>query len=269
MRVLTFMYTALLGLIVSLHGASAYAQQGSQPQNQQRGSQSRGQQAAGSSSRLPGPGGTEQIAPAGSQFKQQVSYAIGLDFGRSMQRSGADLDFDQLAAGIADALQQAQPKMTDEQCRTVLTQFQQIMQQKAEARMADASTQNQDRGDEFLAENQTREGVQVTDSGLQYEVVEEGTGASPTASDTVRCHYEGTLIDGTVFDSSYKRGEPAEFPVGGVISGWTEALQMMKVGGKWKVYLPSDLAYGPRGAGGAIGPNETLIFTIELLGIAN
>ena len=124
-----------------------------------------------------------------------------------------------------------------------------------------------ERGEAFLAENAKKEGVQTTDSGLQYVVVEEGDGATPTAADTVRCHYAGTLIDGTEFDSSYKRGQPAEFPVSGVIAGWTEALQMMKVGAKWEVALPSDIAYGSRGAGGAIGPDEALLFTIELLDI--
>lgn len=127
---------------------------------------------------------------------------------------------------------------------------------------------NKERGEAFLAENAKKEGVKTTDSGLQYRIIEEGTGLTPSASDTVVCHYAGTLIDGTEFDSSYKRGQPAQFPVGGVIAGWTEALQMMKVGGKWEVFLPSDIAYGARGAGGDIGPNETLIFTIELIDIA-
>ena len=122
-------------------------------------------------------------------------------------------------------------------------------------------------GEAFLAENATKEGIQTTDSGLQYRIVEEGSGPTPTISDTVRCHYAGTLIDGTEFDSSYKRGQPAEFPVSGVIAGWTEALQMMPAGSKWEVFLPSEIAYGSRGAGGAIGPNETLVFTIELLDI--
>lgn len=129
--------------------------------------------------------------------------------------------------------------------------------------MADAKQ----RGAAFLAENATKEGVQSTRSGLQYKVIEEGSGPTPTASDTVRCHYSGTLIDGSKFDSSYDRGQPAEFPVGGVIAGWTEALQMMPCGSKWEVYLPSEIAYGSHGAGGAIGPDETLVFTIELLDI--
>lgn len=122
-------------------------------------------------------------------------------------------------------------------------------------------------GEAFLAENAKKEGIEVTDSGLQYRVVEEGTGPTPSLNDTVRCHYAGTLIDGTEFDSSYSRGQPAEFPVSGVIAGWTEALQMMAAGSKWEVFLPSEIAYGSRGAGGAIGPDEALVFTIELLDI--
>jgi FKBP-type peptidyl-prolyl cis-trans isomerase FklB len=129
--------------------------------------------------------------------------------------------------------------------------------------MQDAKT----KGEEFLKENKTRPGVITTASGLQYEILKEGTGPKPTKNQTVKVHYEGTLIDGTVFDSSYQRGEPIEFPVTGVIPGWVEALQLMPVGSKWKLYIPSDLAYGPYGAGGAIGPNETLIFTVELLAV--
>lgn len=129
--------------------------------------------------------------------------------------------------------------------------------------MADAKQ----RGEAFLEENGKKDGVTTTASGLQYKVIETGSGPTPTASDTVRCHYSGTLIDGSKFDSSYDRGQPAEFPVGGVIAGWTEALQLMTCGSKWEVYLPSEIAYGSRGAGGAIGPDETLVFTIELLDI--
>ncbi len=134
--------------------------------------------------------------------------------------------------------------------------------------MADIPSENLAKGEAFLKENASADGIQTTDSGLQYRVIEEGDGATPTASDSVQCHYEGNLIGGEIFDSSYKRGQPATFPVGGVIAGWTEALQMMKVGAKWEVFLPPSIAYGPRGAGGAIGPNETLIFQIELLDIA-
>lgn len=204
---------------------------------------------------------------AGAPYEQQVSYALGLNIGADMRRSGVPLDLKAFTTGVADALAGAKPRLTDGQRQAILLKFQQQMQKKAEALMADAAANNKQRGEAFLAENGQKEGVVTTASGLQYKVIETGNGETPTAQSTVRCHYEGTLIDGTVFDSSYDRGQPAEFPVGGVIAGWTEALQMMKVGSKWEVYLPSEIAYGGRGAGGDIGPNETLIFTIELLGV--
>lgn len=208
-------------------------------------------------------GGVEE----GQQFQQKVAYSIGLDLGRRLRSDGIEVDLRAVVSGLRDGLTDAKPKLTDEQITAVMTQFQQQMQQKAQAQMADIAGENQAKGEAFLKENASKEGIQTTDSGLQYRIIEEGNGDSPTAADTVECHYEGKLINGEVFDSSYKRGEPATFPVGGVIAGWTEALQMMKTGAKWEVFLPSDIAYGPRGAGGAIGPNETLIFQIELLGI--
>ena len=202
---------------------------------------------------------------ANATYEQQLSYAVGLNFGAGLQQDGIPIELPSLMAGISDALNKATPQLTDAQRQAVFVRLKQEMDKKEQARMGD----NQQRGQAFLAENAKKEGIKTTDSGLQYRIVEAGDGATPKASDTVRCHYEGTLIDGTVFDSSYKRGQPAEFPVGGVIAGWTEALQMMKVGAKWEVFLPSEIAYGARGAGGAIGPNETLIFTIELLDIVN
>jgi FKBP-type peptidyl-prolyl cis-trans isomerase FklB len=203
-----------------------------------------------------------------SQFNQQVSYCLGLDFGRGLVEGEVEIDVEALASGLRDAVSGTKPKLTDEQFAAVMGRFQMIMQEKAQAaekKMAGKGADNLARGEKFLANNAVKEGIQVTPSGLQYRVLEEGSGDSPGPRDTVRCHYEGTLIDGTVFDSSYKRGEPAEFPVNRVIPGWTEALQMMKPGAKWEVFLPSKIAYGERGAGGAIGPNETLVFTIELI----
>ena len=149
--------------------------------------------------------------------------------------------------------------MPDEANNILQTYFEKIQNEKGkEAKEA---------GEKFLAENKTREGVVTLESGLQYKILNEGSGAKPTANDTVKCHYEGRLINGQVFDSSIRRGEPAEFPVGGVIAGWVEALQLMSVGSKWQLYIPSELAYGQHGAGAAIGPNETLIFDVELLEI--
>ncbi|TWU00663.1 Outer membrane protein MIP precursor [Botrimarina colliarenosi] len=219
---------------------------------------------------LPPPG-----EPAGqpddeaARFNEKVGYCIGLDLGRRLADDAAPVDLGAIVAGLRDGLSGAEPQLTDEQVAAVMDRFQQLMQQKAETKMAQEAQENLVRGEKFLTENRGKEGVQETDSGLQYRVIEEGEGDSPGLRDTVRCHYEGTLISGEVFDSSYKRGQPAEFPVGGVIDGWTEALQMMKVGAKWEVFLPAKIAYGLRGAPGAIGPNETLVFTIELIDIVD
>ncbi|MEQ8847167.1 FKBP-type peptidyl-prolyl cis-trans isomerase [Botrimarina sp.] len=218
--------------------------------------------AAQAQDNLPQPG-----QPELSTLGEQVSYSLGLDLGRRLKQDGVQVDFGAIVAGLRDGLTDAEPMLTDEQITQVMKQFQQQMQQKAENQMAQAAQQNLARGAEFADQYAKKEGVQKTDSGLLYRVIEEGDGASPGPEDTVRVHYEGTLTTGEVFDSSYRRGEPTEFPVGAVISGWTEALQMMKSGAKWEVVLPPDIAYGARGAGGAIGPNETLVFKIELLDV--
>ncbi len=210
---------------------------------------------------------TDSAPETSDEFTRQVGYCLGLNIGRQLRSDNIEPDFGGLVAGLRDALTDAEPELSDEQISAVMNRFQNELREKVDNQMAEAAADNLAKGQAFLAENRSKDGIIETPSGLQYRVVEEGKGASPVGSDTVRCHYEGTLIDGTVFDSSYKRGAPAEFPVGGVISGWTEALQMMNVGGKWEVFLPADIAYGARGAGGAIGPNETLIFTIELLDI--
>lgn len=209
----------------------------------------------------------EGAANADPQFEQKVSYSIGLDLGRRLRTDNIPVDLKAIVSGLRDGLTDAKPMLSDEQMTAVMEQFQAQMQQKAESKMADIAGENQSRGEAFLKENATKEGIQTTDSGLQYRVIEEGTGPSPGPNDTVSCHYEGKLINGEVFDSSYKRGEPVAFPVGGVIAGWTEALQMMKTGAKWELFLPPSIAYGTRGAPGAIGPNETLIFQVELLDI--
>ena len=214
----------------------------------------------------------ELPAPAAGEepkLEQQVGYCLGLDLGKRLREDQVQIDLASIVAGLRDGLTGADPMLNDEQITAVMGQFRQLMQQKAEAKMAQIADENLARGEAFLKENGAKEGIQTTDSGLQYRIVEEGEGASPGPRDTVRCHYEGKLINGEVFDSSIQRGQPAEFPVGGVIAGWTEALQMMKVGAKWEVFLPADIAYGMRGAGGAIGPNETLIFQIELIDIVN
>ena len=191
----------------------------------------------------------------------KISCALGLSMGQNLMGSGVEkLNYQDLAAGIEDVLTHAQPKITYQEAQQVLNTF----FQELEAKVAGAAKAD---GEKFLAENAKREGVKVTASGLQYEVLEPSLGQKPKATDTVRVHYEGTLIDGTVFDSSYKRGESISFPLNGVIKGWTEGLQLMSIGSKYKFFIPYQLAYGERGAGASIPPYAALIFTVELLGI--
>ena len=181
--------------------------------------------------------------------------------GQNLMGSGVEkLHYQDLAAGIEDVLTHAQPKITYQEAQQVLNQF----FQELEAKVAGAAKAE---GEKFLAENAKREGVKTTASGLQYEILEPSLGQKPKATDTVRVHYEGTLIDGTVFDSSYRRGESITFPLNGVIKGWTEGLQLMSIGSKYKFFIPYQLAYGERGAGASIPPYAALIFTVELLGI--
>lgn len=193
--------------------------------------------------------------------KQRFSYALGIQIGQSLKQDGLDVDVDALNQAISDVITGQEPRLSMEEMQTAVQQFQQRMQSE---RMA-VGERNREAGEAFLEENRADPEVVETDSGLQYRVIEEGSGQSPTADDTVKVHYRGTLIDGTEFDSSLARGEPVEFPVGNVIEGWQEVLPMMKEGAKWKVYVPAELAYGERGAGSDIGPNATLIFDIELL----
>jgi FKBP-type peptidyl-prolyl cis-trans isomerase FklB len=197
--------------------------------------------------------------------KDKVSYSIGLDIGTTFKKQNMDINADMLVIGVRDALSGNKPAMTEEQVKETLTAFSKNMMEKQAEQAKEAAGKNAATGEKFLAENKTKEGVKTTPSGLQYKVITEGKGESPKATDTVVTHYKGTLINGTEFDSSYKRGEPASFPVNRVIKGWTEALQMMKPGSKYQLFVPASLAYGERGAGGDIGPNETLIFDVELL----
>ena len=191
----------------------------------------------------------------------KISYALGLSMGQNLMSSGVEsLNYQDLAAGIEDVLTKQQPKISYQEAQQVLNTF----FQELEAKVAGAAKAE---GEKFLAENAKREGVKVTASGLQYEILEPSLGQKPKATDTVRVHYEGTLIDGTVFDSSYRRGESITFPLNGVIAGWTEGLQLMSIGSKYKFFIPYNLAYGERGAGQSIPPYAALIFTVELLGI--
>jgi FKBP-type peptidyl-prolyl cis-trans isomerase len=212
---------------------------------------------------------TASPSPADSTFKTEkdkVSYAIGKQVADNLTRQSLDVDPDVLMKGLKDELA-GKSLMTDAEAHTTMSQLFAELRAKQEEKMKEAGEANKKEGEAFLAANKSKEGVVTTPSGLQYKVIKQGTGPKPTTSDTVVCNYRGTLIDGKEFDSSYKRGEPATFPVGGVIKGWTEALQLMPVGSKYQLYIPSELAYGERGAGPDIGPNTTLIFDVELLSI--
>ena len=201
------------------------------------------------------------------QFKTvetQASYGIGFQMGQQLQSNPFEgLDLDSVVAGLKDAFTGQAPQVDNDTLRDAFGEIHQRMQAAKAEQPKEAIAE----GENFLAENAKRDGVVTTESGLQYEVLTAGEGAKPTADSTVRTHYHGTLINGSVFDSSYDRGQPAEFPVGGVIKGWTEALQMMPVGSKWRLYVPHNLAYGEQGAGGAIAPYSTLVFDVELLDI--
>lgn len=191
----------------------------------------------------------------------KVSYAIGLSMGQNLMGSGVKkMEYADLAAGIKDVLEGNKPQISYQEAQEVLGKFFQELEEKVAGEAKKA-------GEEFLAANAKREGVKVTASGLQYEVLEASLGQKPKATDTVKVHYEGTLIDGTVFDSSYRRGEPISFGLNQVIKGWTEGLQLMSIGSKYKLYIPYELGYGAQGAGGSIPPYAALIFTVELLGI--
>ncbi len=207
---------------------------------------------------------SKPAAPKGT--KDQASYAIGTNIGRDLKSSELDVNAAMLAQGIQDAFA-GKSALSDEEIKTALTTFQKEMEEKMEAKQKAAGEANKATATKFLEENKKKDGVKTTKSGIQYKVVTEGKGAKPKASDTVKVHYAGKLINGTEFDSSYKRGEPVEFPLEGVIPGWTEIVQLMPVGSKWEVVIPAELAYGDRGQPPVIGPNETLLFEIELLDI--
>jgi len=197
----------------------------------------------------------------------KASYLIGRNIGETISADGIELNVDNMVAGLREALAGKGSRIAEADANKVMEKFQAEMQAKMEAKAKTKSLANVEAGQKFLEENKKREGVMVTESGLQYEVITVGTGEKPTALDTVKVHYHGTLMDGKVFDSSVERKQPAEFQVGGVIAGWTEALQLMPVGSKWKLTIPAKLAYGGQGAGRDIGPHATLIFDVELLSI--
>lgn len=206
----------------------------------------------------------EIVSQKYTSVEQQASYGIGYQMGEQLISNPFDgLDVEVVMAGLKDGFAKSMPQIGNDELRVAFNEIHERMQEAKSEQFA-AVVQE---GTEYLETNAKRDDISVTESGLQYEVLNKGDGATPTANSTVRVHYHGTLIDGTVFDSSYERGQPAEFPVGGVIKGWTEALQLMSVGDKLKLHVPHDLAYGEQGAGAAIGPFSTLIFDVELLEI--
>jgi FKBP-type peptidyl-prolyl cis-trans isomerase FklB len=200
-------------------------------------------------------------------LKDKNSYAFGMNIGRGLRQNSVDIDPAILMRGIKDVLAGGKTLLTDEEAQGMLTAIQNDLRKKQQDMRQQAGDTNKKEGEAFLAQNKTKDGVIALSSGLQYKIVKAGDGPKPAATDSVICNYRGTLINGTEFDSSYKRGQPATFPVGQVIKGWTEALQLMPVGSKWELYVPPDLAYGDRGAGPNIGSNATLIFEVELLSI--
>ena len=206
-------------------------------------------------------------APLSTQ-KQKASYAIGLNIGKSLKRDSVDVDPATLLRGLKDGIADAKPALTEDEAKAALTQLQTEVRAKQEEKAKVAALEDKIKGDAFLAANKTKEGVVTLPSGLQYKIITQGTGPKPAADDSVNCLYKGTLIDGTEFDSSAKHGgKPLTIPVGQVIKGWTEALQLMPVGSKWQLFIPSDLAYGERSPTPAIPPNSTLVFDIELVSI--
>jgi len=199
--------------------------------------------------------------------KEKFSYALGMKMGENLHKQSVPVDPAILARGLRDAVAGGKTALTDEEAQAAIMEVQKDMHDKQMAKQKEEGAANKKEGDAFLAANKGKEGVVTLPSGLQYKILKQGNGPKPTDKDTVECNYRGTLIDGKEFDSSYKRGQAASFPVGGVIKGWTEALQLMPVGSKWQLFVPSDLAYGDRGAGADIGPDSTLIFEVELLSI--
>lgn len=204
------------------------------------------------------------LMAAPSSDEERIGYSLGIMVGRQLQQDVRDLDIDSFSQGLSDIYSGQEPQLNDEEIAQVLENLQQQLMQQAEREAEASAGENLAKGQAFLEENAQQADVEVTESGLQYRIISAGEGPIPSGSSTVQVHYEGSLIDGTVFDSSYERGEPVSFQVNQVIEGWQEALQLMPEGSEWELYIPADLAYGQAGAGGAIGPNETLIFKVEL-----
>jgi FKBP-type peptidyl-prolyl cis-trans isomerase FklB len=203
--------------------------------------------------------------------KEKFSYALGMNIGTGLggqlKKQSVEVDWNLVAQGIKDVAAGSKTRLTQEEAQAVVTEMQNEVRKEQQGKMQEAAAKNKTEGEAFLTANKSKEGIVALPDGLQYKILTEGKGPKPSATDSVVCNYRGTLINGTEFDSSYKRGQPATFAVGQVIKGWTEALQLMPVGSKWQLYIPSNLAYGERGAGADIGPDATLIFEVELVSI--
>jgi FKBP-type peptidyl-prolyl cis-trans isomerase FklB len=219
--------------------------------------------AAAPQAKTPGTAAT----PGFKTDKEKLSYAIGMEMGKGVKAQGLDVDSAIMAQGLKDAITDAKPQMSDDELKQVITALQTEMRQKQMQMQEAAAAENKTKGDAFLAENGKKDGVVTLPDGLQYKILTAGNGKKPVETDTVKCNYKGTFIDGTEFDSSAKAGGPVPFEVKNVIPGFKEVLQLMPIGSKWQVVVPSNLAYGDRGAGGVIGPNSTLIFEIEVISI--
>jgi FKBP-type peptidyl-prolyl cis-trans isomerase FklB len=200
-------------------------------------------------------------------LQEKISYVIGRDMVQNLSRQGIEINSAAFTKGLEDALSGKPSELTNEQTQQVMRQLQEQVSQRQQQQAGQKGESNKQEGEQFLAQNKNQEGVVTLPSGLQYQILKEGSGKTPSRHDRVTTHYHGTLIDGTVFDSSYERGQPATFPVSGVIAGWTEALQLMQEGAKWRLFIPSNLAYGSQGAGQDIGPNTALIFDVELISV--
>jgi len=258
LKLLTSAVTVLAAGIILL--GSTMAQQSANPQSAPAANNA----AAAQTQQAPAASASDAALPT---EKDKVSYAIGMNIGHGLHRDGIEVDPNLLLRGLTDAIAGGTTLMTDDQASAMITALQNQLRQKMEAQKQQAGASNKKDGEAFLAASKAKPGVITLPSGLQYKILKEGTGPKPTAADSVKCNYRGTLINGTEFDASEKHGGPATFPVKGVIKGWTEALQLMPVGSKWQLFLPPDLAYGARGAGDAIGPDETLVFEVDLLSI--
>jgi FKBP-type peptidyl-prolyl cis-trans isomerase FklB len=261
--------TATITVLVSgiLASGTILAQQSPTPAQSTSPSATTSSKAPTSTAKKPGTGAKTAAPLTLKTQKEKFSYSLGMKMGENLHKQSVPVDPAIFARGMRDALAGGKTLLTDEEAQAVLGQMQKEMHDKQQAKMQEEGAGNKKEGDAFLAANKSKEGVVALPSGLQYKILKAGTGPKPTANDTVECNYRGTLINGKEFDSSYKRGQPADFPVGGVIKGWTEALQLMPVGSKWQLFVPADLAYGDRGAGADIGPGETLIFEVELMSI--